>query len=71
MDPTSSNNAVQTEGLCAFPGCTEQQFAQNKVCIAHYAKLSWVLDKSWYDVARWARWAGVAVVVTILLLIFV
>jgi hypothetical protein len=70
MDPTSSEKAVQTENVCSFPGCEEQRFAQNKVCTAHYAKLGWALDKSWYDVARWARWAGVVVVVAILLWLF-
>lgn len=71
MNSTSSDKAVQAEGLCSYPRCGEERFAQNKVCLAHYRKLSWVLDKSWYDVTRWARWAGVVVVAGILLLLFV
>ena len=70
MDSTPPDRAVQAENICSFPGCGEQQFAQNKVCTTHYGKLSWALDKSWYDVARWARWAGALAVVTIVLLLF-
>jgi hypothetical protein len=71
MNPSSSENAVQAANVCSFPGCVEQRFAQNKVCTAHYAKLGWALDKSWYDVARWARWASAVVVVAILLWLIV
>ncbi len=70
MDSMSTRDAPQAKELCSFPGCTEQRFAQNKVCIDHYAKLGWALDKSWHDVARWARWAGAVVVVAILLRLF-
>ena len=67
----SSKNDLQAENVCAFPGCANERFAQNKVCIAHYHKMSWALDKSWYDVAGWARWAGVVVVAAVLLLLFI
>jgi hypothetical protein len=70
MEPSSSENAVQAGNVCSFPGCVEQRFAQNKVCTAHYAKLGWALDKSWYDVARWALRAGAVFVVAILLWLF-
>jgi hypothetical protein len=65
------DGAPDGESLCSYPGCGAQRFAQNSFCTTHYQKMSWALDRSWYEVTRWARWIGAIVVAAIVVVLFI
>ena len=67
MDSSPSTTSLSAQPVCSYPRCEDQRFAQNSFCLAHFQKMSWMINRTWRNTATWT---GVAVAATVVLLLF-
>jgi hypothetical protein len=66
MDSSRSKISLSAKNVCRYPRCEDQRFAQNVFCLAHFEKMSWIVNRAWHRPAMWTGAAAFAIVVMVL-----
>jgi len=67
MDLSRNRISLSAKHVCRYPRCENQRFAQNRLCVDHFEKTSWIFNRAWHRMAMWTGAALVAIVVLLLI----